>query len=87
MLLEAATFGWLCVETDAAANVGINGKAATFGWLCVETLCPLSNNRLIRAATFGWLCVETDSSMMFLSIFFKQPLSGGCVLKRYFVKI
>ena len=37
LLLGAATFGWLCVET-----VGLNGvfkfvAAATFGWLCVET--------------------------------------------------
>ena len=35
----AATFGWLCVETDFD-NSGFSAcaKAATFGWLCVETL-------------------------------------------------
>ena len=37
----AATFGWLCVETQKwlADEVGVH--AATFGWLCVETSISL----------------------------------------------
>ena len=35
--MGAATFGWLCVETDIEARIGSKAKAATFGWLCVET--------------------------------------------------
>ena len=34
---QAATFGWLCVETLALWYAIANAKAATFGWLCVET--------------------------------------------------
>ena len=37
MVILAATFGWLCVETFCV-SLQINGLlAATFGWLCVET--------------------------------------------------
>ena len=36
-LLEAATFGWLCVETNVKNLFESNLGAATFGWLCVET--------------------------------------------------
>ena len=35
--MEAATFGWLCVETLSSAAFSQGIKAATFGWLCVET--------------------------------------------------
>ena len=34
---KAATFGWLCVETDVADLAQRGTAAATFGWLCVET--------------------------------------------------
>ena len=35
---NAATFGWLCVETyQGRILVAFKSKAATFGWLCVET--------------------------------------------------
>ena len=38
-LREAATFGWLCVETARAVRLPVTiWLAATFGWLCVETL-------------------------------------------------
>ena len=33
----AATFGWLCVETDVIKRYLNEITAATFGWLCVET--------------------------------------------------
>ena len=36
---KAATFGWLCVETDVADLAQRGTAAATFGWLCVETFC------------------------------------------------
>ena len=35
---EAATFGWLCVETVIVMADKFGIVAATFGWLCVETL-------------------------------------------------
>ena len=34
------------------------------------------------AATFGWLCVETMMKLVIIKPSFKQPPSGGCVLKR-----
>ena len=40
----AATFGWLCVETDMPIRAMIKKlKAATFGWLCVETTISRCN--------------------------------------------
>ena len=33
----AATFGWLCVETNQQRTYKGLHYAATFGWLCVET--------------------------------------------------
>ena len=36
--MNAATFGWLCVETSASARYCSRVAAATFGWLCVETV-------------------------------------------------
>ena len=35
--LQAATFGWLCVETLKPTTWQKPHIAATFGWLCVET--------------------------------------------------
>ena len=34
---NAATFGWLCVETHRRSSRRRSVVAATFGWLCVET--------------------------------------------------
>ena len=34
---QAATFGWLCVETTQINAFLQQKNAATFGWLCVET--------------------------------------------------
>ena len=36
-LENAATFGWLCVETPTCFATTRSVSAATFGWLCVET--------------------------------------------------
>ena len=36
-VIDAATFGWLCVETASAITLRYSWEAATFGWLCVET--------------------------------------------------
>ena len=55
----AATFGWLCVETDIQHFRLISYDAATFGWLCVETNSDRTAEKFLNAATFGWLCVET----------------------------
>ena len=35
--MHAATFGWLCVETNTSHKKLSMYQAATFGWLCVET--------------------------------------------------
>ena len=56
---DAATFGWLCVETRTVPLTKAAVKAATFGWLCVETINVIVNGGDSAAATFGWLCVET----------------------------
>ena len=61
---NAATFGWLCVETSNHITVFVNLEAATFGWLCVETFYPPAPlARGVAAATFGWLCVETIAAL------------------------
>ena len=57
--LNAATFGWLCVETALAVSRSLISFAATFGWLCVETNDKGLLSIQLLAATFGWLCVET----------------------------
>ena len=43
--MEAATFGWLCVETPTYRYPSSATLAATFGWLCVETVLALAPNR------------------------------------------
>ena len=62
--LQAATFGWLCVETHEDVMKNLKQVAATFGWLCVETAPGALDTLEEVAATFGWLCVET-SVMLF----------------------
>ena len=56
---DAATFGWLCVETPSLRVNRKGSVAATFGWLCVETRSSICFLTSLGAATFGWLCVET----------------------------
>ena len=56
---DAATFGWLCVETNRSIMFFYFNSAATFGWLCVETILDVILIITLKAATFGWLCVET----------------------------
>ena len=58
-VVKAATFGWLCVETNGKTSNRFREIAATFGWLCVETIYSLIECLGLMAATFGWLCVET----------------------------
>ena len=57
------------------------GAAAAFGRLCVETISPGFFVMSGMAAAFGRLCVETR---VWLNVnkLFKQPPSGGCVLKQ-----
>ena len=43
--MNAATFGWLCVETFIDVIILKSYAAATFGWLCVETF--LTSDRKI----------------------------------------
>ena len=59
LILVAATFGWLCVETTSRPMYASMISTATFGWLCVETPSDTGHSFKKFAATFGWLCVET----------------------------
>ena len=53
--LQAATFGWLCVETPMLLSMVKNFDAATFGWLCVETdgVALLRTNREAQPPSGG----------------------------------
>ena len=81
----AAAFGRLCVETYVVENVKNAKNAAAFGRLCVETLVYYSKVNSIFAAAFGRLCVETGRPGCMKVIYERQPPSGGCVLKHYFL--
>ena len=79
---QAATFGWLCVETFSPFFRRKNELAATFGWLCVETSCCRCPMIAPIAAAFGRLCVETIKALLGFLVGERQPSSCGCVLKR-----
>ena len=57
---NAATFGWLCVETISQQKVKIayNMQPPSGGCVLKRLLSLKALKRWI-AATFGWLCVET----------------------------
>ena len=78
---SAAAFGRLCVETQIMIYVLSLKLAAAFGRLCVETTPCIFKISEITAAAFGRLCVETLLTVPFKLRTFKQPPSGGCVLK------
>ena len=62
MIVPAAAFGRLCVETQQGRGNNYKEPAAAFGRLCVET-CKISiSGNYITAAAFGRLCVETKNS-------------------------
>ena len=59
VLLRAATFGWLCVET-LSVNPKNPATAQPPSGGCVLKLSKANIVSLnLLAATFGWLCVET----------------------------
>ena len=78
----AATFGWLCVETEYGNNKEGDKGAATFGWLCVETLFCQNLGNEKNAAAFARLCVETERLARCRFGGARQPPSRDCVLKR-----
>ena len=56
----AATFGWLCVETEQINNYALKIETQPPSGGCVlkqYNILQLSLKE--EAATFGWLCVET----------------------------
>ena len=59
LVLNAAAFGRLCVETALPFPHSISRDAAAFGRLCVETCIIFSLILNLEAAAFGRLCVET----------------------------
>ena len=78
---EAATFGWLCVETALNPIYIKTMEAATFGWLCVETsLPPLLGCGLGEQPPSGGCVLKPMFSKEKLTVV-TQPPSGGCVLK------
>ena len=70
----AATFGWLCVETDLVEEDRPKFFAATFGWLCVETTKPMqqisqsmqppSGGCVLKQNDF-WHCVRQSDAATF----------------------
>ena len=65
LVVLAAAFGRLCVETSINLIRMLGKNAAAFGRLCVETLSAihLLLQHLKVAAAFGRLCVETQSEI------------------------
>ena len=59
-LREAATFGWLCVETflQISSNLLATSQPPSGGCVLKPVVFALHPSHT-RAATFGWLCVET----------------------------
>ena len=56
---EAATFGWLCVETCVAMADATSLKQPPSGGCVLKPVVFALHPSHNRAATFGWLCVET----------------------------
>ena len=57
---NAATFGWLCVETSQSIAVAVKRCSQPPSGGCVlkrQMITPTAVS--LNAATFGWLCVET----------------------------
>ena len=79
---QAATFGWLCVETWSEFGVRfLPARAATFGWLCVETIrsfkCATSCDK--QPPSGG--CVLKRVLPWPHPTYCWQPPPRGCVLK------
>ena len=56
----AATFGWLCVETNAdGLLVNEISRQPPSGGCVLKHNVGCQDNHSQVAATFGWLCVET----------------------------
>ena len=57
---SAATFGWLCVETQTFKNVATQWKQPPSGGCVLKHWVGEETEIYAGAATFGWLCVETN---------------------------
>ena len=77
----AATFGWLCVETEMITLGLMMANAATFGWLCVETLRSAWLSETCSQPPSGG-CVLKQELIAKAQALNTQPPSGGCVLKQ-----
>ena len=61
LLVEAAAFGRLCVETRNSSFVSRSAPAAAFGRLCVETVVKMIfANLLIRQPPSGGCVLKQD---------------------------
>ena len=57
---EAATFGWLCVETCIFTSARIViARQPPSGGCVLKLVAAACADIAAEAATFGWLCVET----------------------------
>ena len=63
-LRQAATFGWLCVETERFFSDGDikNAQPPSGGCVLKQGILALCKS-IPQAATFGWLCVETKATL------------------------
>ena len=55
----AATFGWLCVETQEISSIDIAIAQPPSGGCVLKHQLRKKIIPALWAATFGWLCVET----------------------------
>ena len=77
-----AAFRRLCVETWFRSCHKAPYIPAAFRRLCVETTNQKLAYRAYKPAAFRRLCVETFVGFRGW-LCFRQPPSGGCVLKRF----
>ena len=56
---NAATFGWLCVETEEEIQSMNEPKQPPSGGCVLKHRPGNTTSHRCAAATFGWLCVET----------------------------
>ena len=62
ILINAATFGWLCVETMRWRSVFMLSLQPPSGGCVLKQIIDYALLIIQNAATFGWLCVETSVS-------------------------
>ena len=84
LLINAAAFGRLCVETSLLmAEAVIIPVQPPSGGCVLKPKFLIFYLQWMLAAAFGRLCVETLNSLVSELATSEQPPSGGCVLKHH----